>query len=174
MRPLTEQGAQDSLAVAEFLRGVHVDRFICSNYTRSIQTITPAAEERGMEIIIDERLRERDGTLAGAGMGETRKRWLNMNYVDEGGENIRSVQRRNIEAMRDILELFAGQTLVIGTHGTAFSALMNYYDGAWNYVQFRRIVNMLPAVFRVRFAGQCMVDWEQVFALERGYPKAGK
>lgn len=172
MRPLTEQGMKDSESIAQALRDIHIDRFICSPLTRSIQTIEPAAKEHGMDILIDDRLYERRGTLAGRGMEEMAKRWRDFSYCDEGGECLQSVQDRYIEALHDILELFDGKTLVVGTHGTAFAVMMNYFRKSWNSVKFATdVVKMMPAIYRVRFEGFNLVDCERIFAIERDYPK---
>lgn len=174
MRPLTEQGHEDSLAAAEFMRDVHVDKFISSTMTRAIQTIEPMARQRGMEILTDARLRERCGASGGAGTAAHIRRWSDFKWHEENGESILSTQRRNIEALKDILEVFDGQTLVIGTHGTAFSTIVNHYDKSWGYAQFREIVNLLPCIFRVRFEGQCWLGCERIFEIERRYPRTAE
>ena len=41
------------------------------------------------------------------------------NYHEEGGESIAMVQKRNIEALNEILSDNTDKDIVIGTHGTA-------------------------------------------------------
>ena len=59
-RPLTEEGMEDRKIVLETLKDKNIDAFYCSPYLRSIQTIEETAEYYGMEIQLDERLRERE------------------------------------------------------------------------------------------------------------------
>ena len=56
-RPLTAQGMADAAEVARVLRDVPIDAFYCSPYRRSLDTITLAAQEHGLPIRTDERLR---------------------------------------------------------------------------------------------------------------------
>lgn len=54
-------------------------------------------------LIIDERLRERESGFDGNRHGMFQKRWANHEYHEEGGESIAMVQRRNMEALNEIL-----------------------------------------------------------------------
>ena len=58
-RPLTEEGLEDSIKVAEILKDKQIDVFISSPYRRSYDSIKKAADSYGMTIQTDERLRER-------------------------------------------------------------------------------------------------------------------
>ena len=71
------------------------------------------------EIITDERLREREKGPDGNNHGMFQKRWADHNYHEEGGESIAMVQKRNIEALNEILSDNTDKDIVIGTHGTA-------------------------------------------------------
>lgn len=55
-----------------------------------------------------------------------RKRWADHNYHEEGGESIAMVQKRNIEALNEILSDNTDKDIVIGTHGTALSTILNF------------------------------------------------
>lgn len=59
IRPLTEEGKQDTKAVLTFLKDKNINLFYCSPYKRSVDTIRITAEFFGKDIITDERLRER-------------------------------------------------------------------------------------------------------------------
>ena len=76
-----------------------------------------------MEIITDERFRERRSGINASEMLE--KRWADFSFAEEGGESLNSVQKRNIEALREVLDTYKGKTVVIGTHGTALSCILN-------------------------------------------------
>ena len=121
-RPLTEEGKHDSAIVLEFLKDKEIDAFYCSPYKRSIDTIADTASFYKMEIMTDERLREREKGPDGNNHGMFRKRWDDHNYHEEGGESIAMVQERNMAALNEILLDNDGKNIVIGTHGTALSS----------------------------------------------------
>ena len=75
---------------------------------------------------MDERLRERESGKGGNNHEMFQKRWENHDYHEDGGESISMVQQRNIEALKEILEKHDGKNIVIGTHGTALSSIINY------------------------------------------------
>ena len=125
-RPLTEEGKKDSVIVLEFLKDKKIDAFYCSPYKRSMDTIADAAAFFGKEIITDERLREREKGPDGNNHGMFQKRWADHDYHEEGGESIAMVQNRNIEALNEILSDNTDKEIVIGTHGTALSTILNF------------------------------------------------
>lgn len=43
--------------------------------------------------------------------------------------------------------------MVIGTHGTALSTILNYYDPSWNCDSFLRIIDWMPFVVELDFDG---------------------
>ena len=125
-RPLTEEGKKDSIVVLEFLSNKKIDAFYCSPYKRSMDTIAETAAFFAKEIITDERLREREKGPDGNNHGMFQKRWADHNYHEEGGESIAMVQKRNIEALKEILSDNTDKDIVIGTHGTALSTILKF------------------------------------------------
>jgi len=157
-RPLTEEGMQDRKIVLETLKDKEIDVFYCSTYKRSVDTIAETAEYYGMEIHKDERFREREKGVDSNNHGMFRKRWADKEYHEEGGESIGMVQRRNIEALNEVLDKCAGKNIVIGTHGTALSAIMNYYNPEFGCDDFLRIVDWMPYVVELDFEGRELVS----------------
>ena len=94
-----------------------------------MDTIADAAAFFGKEIITDERLREREKGPRWQQPTEVfQKRWADHDYHEEGGESIAMVQNRNIEALNEILSDNTDKDIVLGTHGTALSTILNFYD----------------------------------------------
>ena len=127
-RPLTEEGKKDSAIVLEFLKDKKIDAFYCSPYKRSMDTITEAADFFTKEIITDERLREREKGLDGNNHGMFRKRWADHNYHEEGGESIAMVQKRNIEALNEILSDNTDKDIVIKIQYRTKGSTMGSYN----------------------------------------------
>lgn len=156
-RPLTKEGKEDSGIVLEFLKDKEIDVFYCSPYKRSIDTIADTAEYFGKEIIINEDLREREKGQAGNDHGMFQKRWADHNYYEDGGESIAMVQKRNMEVLNKILSDNYNKKIVIGTHGTALSTILNFYDRSFGYEDFMRIIDWMPYIIELDFEGDKLV-----------------
>lgn len=152
-RGLTAEGREDAKAVLDFLRDRSVDAFYCSPYRRSLDTIRASAEHFGLPIHTDERLREREAVPGGNVRELFRKRWEDFDWHEPGGESLRSVQERNIAALTEILTANREKTVVIGTHGTALSTILNYYEPDYNCDSFLRIIDWMPFVVELDFEG---------------------
>lgn len=154
IRPLTAQGQEDTAKVREFFEDRNIDAIYSSPYKRSADTIAPVAEYFGMEIHFDKRLREREKGRKGNGNHDMiKKRWEDFDYHEESGESINMVQKRNIEALTEILENNRDKNIVIGTHGTALSSILNYYDRDFGCRDFFRIIDWMPYIIEVDFEG---------------------
>lgn len=152
-RGLTAEAMEDRKVVLEFLRDKRIDAFYCSPYRRSLDTIREAAEFFGLPIHTDERLRERETVPGGNNRELFSKRWADFDWHEPGGESLRSVQERNIAALTEILEREQGKSIVIGTHGTALSTILNYYDPSYGCDAFLRIIDWMPFVVELNFEG---------------------
>lgn len=152
-RGLTAEGRSDAGVVLGFLRDKPVDAFWCSPYRRSLDTIRASAEFFGLPIHTDERLRERETVPGGNSRELFRKRWADFDWHEPGGESLRSTQARNIAALTEILEQNRDKTVVIGTHGTALSTILNYYDPGYGCGDFLRIIDWMPFVVELDFEG---------------------
>ena len=156
-RPLTGEGKRDSAIVFEFLKDKHIDAFYSSPYKRSMDTIADSADFFGKDIITDEDLREREKGENGNNHGMFHKRWADHNYHEEGGESIAMVQKRNMRALTEILRDNIDKEVVVGTHGTALSTILNFYDKSFGCDDFLRIVDRMPYVIELDFEGDKLV-----------------
>lgn len=168
-RPLTKEGMDDTKIVLETLKDKKIDAFYSSPYKRSVDTILETANYYGMSIRTDERLREREKGVNGNNHGMFRKRWEDHDYHEEGGESLGMVQRRNVEVLREILEENKGKNIVIGTHGTALSTIMNYYKPEFGCDDFLRIIDWMPYVVELDFKGQELVAISELAHVEKEF-----
>jgi len=168
-RPLTDEGKTDTRIVADFFREIHVDFFLSSPYVRSVDTVRPSAAEKNMTIATDTRLREREKGRNGNSPEMFRKRWANFSFHEEGGESLEMVQHRNMEALEEILEEREGQSVVIGTHGTAMSSILHHYDPAFQVDDFLRIIDFMPYIVRLTFQGKTLKGKEELLHLKKEY-----
>ena len=166
-RPLTEEGLADSALVRDFLRDKNIGVFYCSPYRRSLDTIRSAAACYNKEIKTDERLRERESGPGKNNYEMFRKRWSDHTFHEEGGESISMVRKRNIAALTDILGTDAGKNIVIGTHGTALSSILNYYDPSFSCDDFLRIINWMPYIIELDFDGMELLNKTEHLHIEK-------
>lgn len=88
-------------------------------------------------------------------------------YHEDGGESIRMVQERNIEALKDILALNKDKNIVIGTHGTALSTILNYYNPEFGCEDFLRIIDWMPYVLELDFVGEKLTALKEHVHVEK-------
>lgn len=168
-RALTDEGKEDSRKVTEILRDIKVDCYISSPYDRSMSTIKESAVEHGMEIFMDERLRERETGLNGNNFGMFQKRWENPDFHEVGGESLHMVQKRNMEAILEILKEHKDENIVIGTHGSALSTILNYFEPSYGYKDFLRIIDFMPYIIRLDFDGINCTGKEELLIIEKEF-----
>ncbi|MBQ1405130.1 MAG: histidine phosphatase family protein [Oscillospiraceae bacterium] len=154
-RELSPKGEKDRLLVTEFFAPIRIDAVLSSPYKRAVDTVADLAAGRDLEIIRIEAFRERK---VGPGWIEDFDRfclqqWRDFSYKLDGGESLREVQDRSVNALSEVLREYSGKTLVIGGHGTALSTILNYYDSNFGYRDFMRIKNLMPWVVRLDFSG---------------------
>ena len=63
-----------------------------------------------------------------------------------------------MEALKEVLEDYAGRTVVIGTHGTALATILNYYDNSFGLNDFLRIVGWMPYIVELTFDGDKLME----------------
>ena len=159
-RELTEQGLQDRLKVVELLRDTPIHAVLSSPYKRAVDTVLPLAERLGLPVETDADFRERkvgDGWLEDF-TAFAKRQWADFDFALAQGESLRQVQVRNLAALTRVLEAHENQTIVIGSHGTALSTLVEYFSPGFGYEGFDRIRSVMPWVVRFTFDGADCVE----------------
>ncbi|MDE7361656.1 MAG: histidine phosphatase family protein [Oscillospiraceae bacterium] len=170
-RPLTEDGRRDSTAVSWLLTDRDISYIASSPYTRAVDTVSHFAELVGLEINIYEDLRERG---AGGWHGEhffefAEKQWADHDFRAEGGESLREVQERNIRVLKKLLAEHEGENIVVATHGTALSTMLNFFYPQYDFECFKKIVNFMPFVIRLDFEGDVVVNYQVELVIHKEY-----
>ena len=128
-RELTEKGLADRMKIKDYLTDKNIEAAISSPYIRCIDTIKPFCDSAGLKIETVFDLRERGiGTERWLDDfdGFAKNQWADFDYrLNDEGECLNQVQSRNIAALSDILKRYTDKTIVIGTHGTALSTIIN-------------------------------------------------
>ena len=160
LRELTEKGLKDSKLVTQFLSGKEIDIAFSSPYKRAIDTIRDYAESSGLEIHIENDFRERrvDSAWIEDFASFRKAQWMDFDYKLSDGETLREVQERNIAALNRLLNQHRNSTIVVGTHGTALSTIINFYDKQFDYKNFEKIKGLMPWIVRFTFEDDVCVE----------------
>ncbi|MDO5520802.1 MAG: histidine phosphatase family protein [bacterium] len=168
-RPLTKEGEKDAMKVMEVLHEVPFDYAISSPYRRSMDTIMECAVDHGLTIEIDERFRERDKGIDGNVYGMFQKRWADFDFHEEGGESLAMVQKRNMDGLKRLLWSHNTETILFGTHGTALSTILNYYDPSFNCDSFLRMIDYMPYIIKMTFHGTACIGKEEILIIKKKF-----
>lgn len=162
-RELSNKGLQDRKLVTKFLEDKHIDVVLSSPYKRAIDTVADFAESVNLEIELIEDFRER--RVANEWITDfnsfCKKQWENFNYKLSDGETLDEVQSRNVKALGAVLENYNGKNVVIGSHGTALSTIINYYDKTFGYSDFEKIRNLMPWIVKFIFEDNTCIKIEK-------------
>ncbi|MGB4596113.1 MAG: histidine phosphatase family protein [Anaerolineaceae bacterium] len=166
-RPLTVKGLADSARLAEWFRDVPIDHIYSSPYLRAWQTLSDLAALKGLDIQPEEDFRERQNCGWEPNFIEhLRWLWEDFNHCKAGEEALRQVQGRNIAALNKLLDRHQGETIVVGTHGTALSMIIHHYDLKFGLEDFMRFKNVMPWVVKATFNGLKCEEITEVVVLE--------
>ena len=58
---------------------------------------------------------------------------------------------------------------MIGTHGTALSSIMNYYNPQFGCEDFLRIIDWMPYIVEMDFEGQNLVNLKELVYIEKEF-----
>ncbi len=168
-RPLTEVGLRDTKEVTAFLCSKNLHFLMSSPYKRSMDTIKDLAFTLHMAIHTDEDFREREIGIGYLGDPDQyiRNMWADFNFKAEGAECLAEVQERNLRGLRKVLAAHNGENIVIATHGTALSSILNYYDPEFQAEAFFRLLLFRPYVIRLDFEGELCVGITEELLIER-------
>lgn len=162
LRPLTEKGILDTEKVTKVFKNIKVDVVISSPYIRAIDTIEGIAIDKGLDILIINDFRERKVSDVFIDDFNTfsLRQWENFDYALDNGESLKQVQERGIKALNSILKQYKDNNIVIGTHGTILSTILNYYDRSYDY-NFWKTLKM-PDIFRLEFEDKKIVNIKRI------------
>ena len=163
-RELSPKGLQSSKDLVNSFAGIQIDTFYSSPYLRAIDTIKPLADSRGRSIRLIPDFRERKITdyWIEDFTGFTEKQWTDFHYHLPGGESLSMVQERNIRALEPLLQTHPDQTILIGTHGTALSTIINYYKPDFQLADFHRIKHIFPWIVQFEFQGSTCSSIDEI------------
>lgn len=168
-RELSQKGMKDRELVTSFLSDKKVDLVFSSPFKRAIDTVKHFADSKGLEIqtIDDFRERKVDSGWIEDFNAFCKAQWADFDYKLSDGETLNEVQKRNIAALNNLLKEHPEKTMVVGSHGTALSTIINYYDKTFGYAEFQEIRGLMPWVVKFVFEGSDCVEIMQYNLFEK-------
>ena len=159
-RELSVKGLHDRTLVSTFLQNKHINAVYSSPFKRAIDTVKDFADKNGFNITIIDNFKERkvDSIWIEDFESFSRKQWDDFNYKLSDGECLKEVQERNINELTKILENNNGKNIVIGSHGTAISTIINYYDDSFDYSSFAKIRFLMPWIVKLSFNEKVLIS----------------
>ena len=153
LRELTAKGMADRALVTEFLSDKQIHAVLSSPYKRSVDTVKEFADKNSLSIELVDDFRERkiDSVWIEDFNAFAAQQWTDFTYKLSDGECLQEVQDRNINALRQVLAKYRGKNIVIGSHGTALSTVINYYDNSFGYSDFQEIKKLMPWIVHFCF-----------------------
>ncbi len=153
LRELSSKGLADRKLVTRFLAGRQIDAVLSSPYKRAVDTVKDFADSFGFQIELVDDFRERriDSAWIDNFQEFSKRQWADFDFKRSGGECLREVQERNIKALNGVLERYSGKNVAVGSHGTALSTIIHYYNPAFSYDDFERIRKLMPWIVRFEF-----------------------
>ncbi len=142
--PLTARGHKQAQCVAERLRTEHIDRVICSNLPRAVDTAAAILKyHAGVPVAYDDRIREIDnGVFAGKPYGVRNIAADAMGihvsgFRPENGENMLDRSHRVKLFLNELLDKPSNETVLIVAHGGSIAdSLHTLTDEAQEYAKW--------------------------------------
>ena len=167
-RELSAKGLEDRKLVTAFLLDKGIDAVLSSPYARAADTVRHFADTVRMPIIHMPDFRERE--VAGEWIDDfdsfCRQQWADFDYHLPGGECLREVQARNIAGVQRVRKEYAGQKVVIGSHGTSIATVLNHFDPSFGFEGFESIRRLMPWIVRLDFEGETFLGMEKFNIME--------
>lgn len=163
MRPLTKKGMADTKRVTNSLIGKNITAVYSSPCKRAVDTVKDLASAINSGIIINNDFCERKvGTWVEDFKIYSKRQWVDFDFKLSGGESLKEVQTRNISALFNVLKGNPGKNIAIGTHGTALSTIINYFNPAFGYDDFWNMVDKMPYILCFEFDDMNIGDIKEI------------
>jgi len=155
-RELSAKGLEDRKLVTEYLRDKSIQVALSSPFKRAVDTIKDFVDGENLliETIDDFRERKIDSVWIEDFNTFAKAQWADFDYKLSDGECLREVQERNISALHEVLMRYKDKNIIVGSHGTALSTIINYFSPEFGYEQFEEIRGLMPWIVKFEFENE--------------------
>lgn len=150
---LTPKGLEDSKLVTQYLNNKHIHQVFSSPYQRAVDTLKDFATTNNLTIQEIDNFRERkiSTILTDDFEAFSDAQWDDFDYKLQDGESLSEVQARNIQSLESLLQQYPNTNMAIGTHGTALSTIINFYDNSFSYAELKNLKKLMPLIVHMTF-----------------------
>jgi len=150
---LTKKGVKQAADLVAFFKNKPIDCIYSSPYKRSLDTIRPLAESRGLEIKEDHRLGER--VLSSAYLENWQEK-LKMSFVDmelafEGGESNHAAMERAGSVLSDVIQS-DDEHIILVSHGNLTTLMLRHFNESFGFEHLMDMSN--PDVYEIVIANE--------------------
>jgi 2,3-bisphosphoglycerate-dependent phosphoglycerate mutase len=147
--PLTQEGEEQARCLVSFLEKYPVEIIYSSPFKRTLQTIQPFAERKGISIHKDDRLGERilSETDLPDWKDKLRESFEDFSLVFPGGESNEEGMKRAASFIEDILKQEENHIVVV-SHGNLTTLLLRCFDKNYGFDELFALTN--PDVYLVK------------------------
>ncbi|WP_191555967.1 histidine phosphatase family protein [Metabacillus idriensis] len=160
---LTNEGLIQAQNLAEFFKGLEMDKIISSPFLRAIQTAAPLAEKKNIELNLDERLSER--VMSGKNMEDWKDRlkdtFDDLSLAFEGGESNQSGMERVHSLLAEITASKENHTVLV-SHGNLITLLLRSFDDTYGYDHLMIMTN--PDVYKITLKQAGEADIQRIWS----------
>lgn len=167
-RGLTEKGKINACKVTKILEEEGIDTFISSPYARAVLTIEELARLSNKEVLIYENLKEcvfsnEDKIIPNEEIYPlVKKMFENPDFTTQGGESYTQCLNRSVSTLKEILNNFQGNRIVIGTHGFVMTLMISHFDNRYG-LDFLMETSK-PDIYKMKFNGENLINIERMWS----------
>ena len=163
LRPLTEDGVKNSLLVTNYLKDKDINYIYSSPYIRAVDTVKSLADELNISIeCIDSFKERRISNWIDDFDTFSKRQWKDFDYKLADEESLKEVQFRNVTALMELVQLHPETNCVIGSHGTALSTIINYFNPYFGFEDFSKMRELMPWIVKFTFDHENFINMESI------------
>lgn len=162
-RPLSKQGWEGAVKLAELLVDQGINHIISSPARRAIQTAEPLAVQMKLAIQHDPRFRERElGDWTASSFEEAiRHTWDDMDFAYPNGETNRVAQSRALQALTEVLMGHPVDHVLISTHGNLLALMLKHYLPRVDFSFWQRLT--IPDAYHLEIVREEVMYYSRIW-----------
>jgi 2,3-bisphosphoglycerate-dependent phosphoglycerate mutase len=151
-RPLSAGGGSSARALADQLAHIPIAAIYSSPARRALETIEPLARHLQLQpvILMDLRERELSASTAAEFHAAVAASWKEPDVPFRNGESNTAAQIRGVAILRKVLDEHPNQHVVLSTHGTLLTLVLNALDTMFGYDFWRTLT--FPDAYGLSFS----------------------
>jgi len=139
-RPLSAQGRDDAVHVADILSQHPISAIYSSPFLRARETIAPLARRSGLPVHVEPELQERRlGNSTLDFLDAVEAAWRDSSFAHPEGESNAAAQERGLAVMRRLQKQHVTEHIVLSTHGNLLALILQSFDPAVDFAFWKAL-----------------------------------